>query len=217
MDSLIKYSLNTPTNYNDNILNSKIINLIKNSNMSGGSSIDNSNCIIMIIGIVIMIIGFYLCSNKNDWTSTDAFVQNSSCESDSVSEPEPISSTLLSMSPTLLSMSSTSTQCKINITYIVNTVQYSKTIIIDKSAIPTNSSITIYYQESNPNIVRLYNFNYSIIGIVLIIMGAFVLISSLCCINNISSNSSNSFDLDTESNLYTNTRNSDGIKIVYTK
>ena len=40
MNSLIEYSLNTPINY-DNILNSKIINMLKNDNMSGGSQLSS--------------------------------------------------------------------------------------------------------------------------------------------------------------------------------
>lgn len=186
MDSLMEYSLNTPIGNYENILNSKILNIIKNNNMVGGSN-DNSNCIIIIIGIVIIIVGFYLCSCNNDWISTEAQIQNTSCDK---------------------------TKCKINITYTANTIQYSKTISMDKSNIPSSSTITIYYQESNPNIMRLYNFNYSIIGVVLITLGFVVLISSIYCINKLSNSSTN---IESESNLYTNTRNSDGINIVYTK
>ncbi len=189
MESLLEYSLVTPTKTN-NILDLKIINMIKNENMVGGG-IDNTNCIVILIGIIMIAIGFYLCWGKNDWSSTDGIVQDITCEPSQITTP-----------------------CKFNLTYTVNSTQYSKVISMDKSAIPSNQIIPIYYQESNPNIVRLYNFNYSIIGIILIILGAFTLISSLCCINSFIPQMTNQ---SSESNLYTGSRNSDGINIVYTK
>lgn len=192
MDSIIEYSLNTPI-INDNILNSKIINMIKRENQliggTGNNFMNTSNCIVIIVGIIVVMVGFYLCWNKNDFTTTNGLIQNISCDT-----------------------SNFNSQCKFNITYTVGTTQYSKVITLDKSAAPTSNTITIYYKESDPNIMRLYNFNYSIIGIILIIIGAFVLISSICCTNNMNFISESQ---TSESNLYTKSKNSSGV--VYTK
>jgi hypothetical protein len=197
MDSLMEFSLDTPNNLNDNILNKKIFSLIKNDMMRGGYGnadgnsdgyIDSSYCVTLIIGVVIVIVGVVLCWFKNDWVEIKADVKNVSCtESDN---------------------------CNISITYIVNSIQYSKIITINKSEVPTNSHVRIYYQESEPNVIKLYNFNYPVIGIGLIVLGIFILISSFCCSSEILSpiNMSTS-----DTNLYSNTRKADGVSVVYTK
>ena len=157
MSSITEYSLNTPI-YNNNILNAKIIDMLKKENiMIGGSSSQNmSKCIILIVSIIIIIIGFYLCWNKNDLVNTIGQVQNVSCN-----------------------LSDISSECTYNLTYIVNNIQYSKNIILDKNLVPQTNTIQIYYKESDPNIMYLYNYNFSIIGLILIIVGSFILISSL--------------------------------------
>lgn len=192
MDSIMEYSLNTPT-INDNILNSKIINMIRRENQLVGGAVDNfmntSNCIVLIVGIIVVMVGFYLCWNKNDFITTNGQVQNLSCDT-----------------------SNFNSQCKFNVTYSVDSTQYSKVIQLDKSAAPTSNTITVYYKESDPNVMRLYNFNYSVIGIILVIIGAFVLISSICCTNNMNFIQESQ---PMESNIYMESKNSNGI--VYTK
>ncbi len=180
MDSIIEYSLNTPK-FNDNILNSKIIDMIRReNNLIGGTGVNfmnTSNCIVLIVGIIVIIVGFYLCWDKNDFTTTNGQIQNLSCNTNDFSS-----------------------ECKFNVIYTVDSTQYSKVITLDKSAAPTSKTITVYYKESNPNIMRLHNFNYSVIGIILVIIGAFVLISSICCTNNMNVIPESQ---GTESNLYT--------------
>jgi len=165
----MEYSLNTPINNYNNMLDLKIINIIKNNNMIGGIGGTEQNFIfIIIIGIIIIIIGFYLYFNKDDLICTKAKINNIICN------------------PT----SNLKSECKINITYLANKIHYSKTIIIDNSIVPPiqESMITIYYKQSNPNIVRLYNFDNSIIGISLIIIGIIIILSILYSTNNIESN-----------------------------
>lgn len=194
MDSLDEYSLDTPK-LNNNILTSKILNMFKKNNeliMTGGNG-NNSNCIIIIIGIIVIIIGFYLSWNRNNYIQTSGQIQNISCN-----KSEYLSEYL--------------SECRFNLTYIVGTTQYSKVITMNKKAIPTTNIIPVYYQETDPNIIRLYNFNYNIIGIILIIIGSFVLISKLCC-SNYSNNITESNIL--ESKLYTELNNLTGV--VYTK
>ena len=210
MDSIIEYSLNTPK-YHSNILDSKIINLLKRENLHmGGSGFENNStnstdCIVMIIGIIIIIVGFYLCWNKNDFISVNGQIKNVSCDTSNSNY-----------------FSNYFSECKFNITYIVDNVQYSKVVSLDKSSVPSTNTIPIYYKESDPNIMQLYNYNYSIIGIILIIIGAFVLISSLCCSSNLIQQLELQLQMQTQSetettgtNLYSNSKNVNGI--LYTK
>jgi hypothetical protein len=207
MDSIIEYSMNTPINQ-ENILNSKIITMLKKSNQQIGGDGTNlypmTNCIVMIVGIIVIIIGFYLCWNKNDFTSVTGQIQNLSCDSD------------INSYTNFYTNSYINSQCKFNVTYTVANTQYSKVITLDKLSAPNSSTntITVYYKESDPNIMRLYNFNYSVIGIILIIIGAFVLISSICCSDNINLIQSDN-KTQTESNLYSESKNINGV--LYTK
>jgi len=190
-DNTIEYSLDTPVFLNQNILNNKIIELVKNNNMKGGNgigNIDTSNCISMIIGIIIIIIGFVLLWYKNDLVELEATVLNKSCNDNSNGE------------------------CKINITYIVDSTQYSKIITINKNNIPVDSIIKIYYQQSDPNSIQLSNPNYSIIGIGSIIFGSFVIIFSMY-----SPDSSNPDTLspNTKTNIFQNSTNTNNYKVVY--
>lgn len=197
MDSIIDYSLQTPK-FNNNILADKIINMLKrDNNMIGGSSenfLNISNCLVILVGIIVIIIGFYLCWNKNDFASTNGQIQNLTCESKDYSS-----------------------QCKFNVIYTVGSTQYSKVITLDKSAAPNpnTNTITVYYQESDPNIMSLYNYNYSVIGIVLIIIGAFILISSICGAPQIVNYSNESQIVD--KNLYSDLKSSNGVDIAYSK
>lgn len=162
-DLSIEYSLNTPVFVNSyshsgsDILSKKIFDLAKsNNNLSGGGGggfgLDMYNCISLLISIIVVIIGFVFLWFKNDLIETEAIVKSQSCDTDS--------------------------ECKINITYSVDNTQYSKIISMDKKNVPNTSIIKIYYQSSNPNSIQLYNLNYSIIGIGLIVIGIFIMIFS---------------------------------------
>ena len=197
MENSIEYSLDTPKYFDNNILNSKILNIIKNNNQYGyqygyqygGNGFDTSNCVCLIIGIMFIIIGFGLYLVKNDWIEAEASITNTNCYD-------------------------STEQCDMVITYSVDSIQYSKVVTTLKSNIPSGSKVSVYYQETNPNIVRLYNFSYMMLGIGLIVFGIFVLILSLSCTENYSDPSN---ILNSDSNLYTSTRNSHGMNIVYTK
>ena len=193
------FSLDTPRNLEDNILNKKLFTLMKTNvynKMYGGGYIDNSNCVVMIIGVALLIVGFVLCWFKNDWVETKANIKNIFCgNQDNQSYTN-------------------STECNISISYSVGPIEYSKIIKMKKSNIPTEQYISIYYQESEPNYIRLYNFNYSVIGIILIIFGIFILATSIHCSTEVFTSAN---VLDSESNLYSSTRNADGVSIVYTK
>lgn len=190
-DLSVEYSLNTPVFTNPNILNKKIFDLVKNNNMQGGGfGLDISDCISLLIGLIIIIIGCILLWLKNNLVETEAIIKSKNCEEENNSD------------------------CKINIIYTVNSIQYSKIITINKNFAPDDSIIKIYYQESNPSVIQLYNPNYSVIGIGLIILGVFILIFSM---------SSNDYNLgisgleNNKTNLYSNSINKDGLDIVYSK
>lgn len=196
-DLSIEYSLNTPVFNNSitnlNILNKKLVDIVKNNNIQNGGfdnefNLDMSNYISLLIGIIIIIIGFILLWFKNDFIEIEAIIRTQTC--DEINDK----------------------MCKINIIYNINSIQYSKIITTIKNFIPNTPTIKIYYQESNPNLIQLYNPNYSVIGIGMIIVGAFIMIFSMET-NNLGINGS---ILDfTKTNLYSNSTNMNGLNVVY--
>jgi hypothetical protein len=187
----IKYSLNNDIFSDTNILNKKIIDLIKNNNLEGGSSLNktNSSSVSLIIGIIVIIIGFVLLWYKNDLVEIDAIIVNRFCDNND--------------------------ECKINITYVVDSTQYSKIINLNKNNIPNESNIKIYYQQTEPNSIHLINPNYYIIGISSIILGSFIIIFSLFDTDSLDM-SSKSSSLNNNINLYSNLKNNDSYQVVYT-
>lgn len=205
-DLSIEYSLNSPVFLNNDILSKKIFDLARNNNMNGGGfGLDMSNCISLLIGIVIIIIGFVLLSFKNDLVESEAIIRTQTCDVNSENSEN--------------SENSQNSQCKINITYTVDSIQYSKIITLNKNNIPDAPTIKIYYQMSNPSSIQLYNFNYSIIGIGMIIIGIFIMIFSIGGISKGKTNdvSGSSKSINIGSNLYSNTSNNDGFNIVYSE
>lgn len=195
-DLSIEYSLNTPVFINSHshsysspdILSKKIFDLVKNNNnlSGGGFGLDISDCISLLLGIIIIILGFVLLWFKNDLVEAEAIVKSQSCDEGS--------------------------GCKINIVYTVDNIQYSKIISMNKKNVPTTPTIKIYYQGSNPSSIQLYNPNYSIIGIGMIIIGVFIMIFSMGGkTDNIIGSGLNK----TDTNLYSNTLNKDGFNVVY--
>ena len=153
-DKSTEYSLDTPIFSNQNILNHKIASLFGNNIMSGGDENNNTSGFgypNLLIGIIVIIIGFVLLFYKNDLVESEALILNSSCNDNK-----------------------NKNECKINIIYSVNSTKYSKILDVNKNDIPNNPIIKIYYQQSNPNSVQLTNPDYSIVGISMIIIGSFV-------------------------------------------
>jgi hypothetical protein len=197
-DLSIEYSLNTPVFVNSHsysnpsldILSKKIFDLTKNNNnlSGGGFGLDMSDCISLLIGIIVIIVGFVLLWFKNDLVEAEAIVKTKSCDE--------------------------GLECKINIIYTVDNTQYSKIISMDKKNVSDTPTIKMYYQNSNPNSIQLYNPNYSIIGIGMIIIGIFIMIFSM----GLSNSDSKLLPIkNTETNLYSNSSNKDGFNVVYSK
>lgn len=169
----------------------KIIDLFSNElNLKGGNNNENSLYyhIILIMGIIIITIGIYLCCEKNDYASTDGIVSNITYDATGI-----------------ISL------CKFNITYNVDNIQYSKIITVDKLSEPTKNIIKIYYKVSDPNIMILYDFNYIIMGLILVIIGLFLIISSLYNYSFINLNETIKSTAINEPSFYDETKNIDGI------
>ena len=182
----IEYSLSSQisNNNNDFVLNKKIFDIIKTNNkvMTGGGNINDY--IGLIIGIIFIGIGIFLYFNNPSWSSTQATIENIYCGSNST--------------------------CDITILYTINQTNYSKIIQMSNLDTPISNTITIYYQQSNPNIIRLYNFNYSLIGIGLGVIGLGVIITPMFLKSN-----TNNTSLQTHTDIYNNLNIHDGLNIVY--
>lgn len=196
-----EYSLNTPNFSNENnILGKKILDMAKNSEnvmIGGGFGLDLITMISLLIGLVMIIIGFVLLWNKNDLMEIEAIIVNKDCDDNKNNE------------------------CKINIKYTVENIQYSKILTISElnNLINTDSStLKIYYSKSEPNSITLYNLDYSTIGIVLIVIGIMIIIFSSYDSNDEKKDSSNNKSQisDIKTNLYSNISNANGLDIVYT-
>jgi hypothetical protein len=191
----IEYSLDTPVFANSNILTKKLFEIVKNNNITGGGisfGLDTSNYIGILIGIIIIIIGFVLLWFVNDLVETEATIVTKSCDNNQ----------------------NDGFSCKLNITYIVDTIQYSKIITIKGSNIYNQSTIKIYYSQSEPNSIQLVNPNYSMIGIGSIILGFFIIIYSMYNNSDTDIISGNNFP-DTKTNIYSNSSIVDGLNVVY--
>lgn len=158
IESSINYSLKS--DFPQDIFSYKIIDLIKSNQMTGGgtnylTNFDSiSNCIIMILGIILIIIGFYLYWDKNEFQKVNAQIHK-------------------------LSSDNINGMNKYNIVYIVEQIQYSKIIDMSQSFLFESPNIIVYYQKSDPNIMRLFNYNYTSLGLILIIVGIILFIYSL--------------------------------------
>ena len=158
MFDMTEYSLDTPKDLYENILNKKLYSLIKNDKLYGGSTLADTNStsiISLITSLIIIIVGFILYWYKNIFIEIDAKIHNISCDEDK--------------------------SCDISINYIVNTTQYSKVLRSSKKYSP-NDKIKIYYNLTNPNIIQLYNFNYEMVGIGIITLGVLFFLTSIYCI-----------------------------------
>lgn len=211
-DLSIEYSLNTPTFFNSNqdILNKKIFDLARNNGVGGGwdgewegvgggkgggewnkvggfgLGLNISDFISLLIGIIIIIIGFVLLRFKNDLIEVQAIIEAQSCDKAQTQNQIQIQSQ----------------ECDINIRYTVDNTQYSKIISINKNNIPSTQTFSIYYHSSNPNSIQLYNPNYYAIGVGMIIIGIIIMLF-------FTSSSSSSSTTNEKTDLYSSALNKD--------
>jgi len=122
--------------------NKKIMDVIKNLNKNLiGGNIENNN-INIICGIIILVIGIIFITIKNPWILIDAKIMN---------------------------IKKIQNNLEIEIYYNLNSLEFLKKIFFSDNLDNTNF-IKIYYDENNPNIIKLNNFDYKIIGFIIIII-----------------------------------------------
>lgn len=209
----IEYSLNTPVfrkinkidSIDKNILNYDLMELIKNNNIIGGDgsgsgsgsegggwglNMELSNCIGLLIGIIIIIVGFVLLWFKNDWVEIDAVIvqshhynengeDNNTCTDTENKQGEQNKQDKKDKE----GKEGKEGKCKIHIMYSIDSIEYSKIITVEKNDIlaksKSNSKIKIYYQKTNPKLIQLFKQNYTTIGISMILIGSLVIIYSM--------------------------------------
>ena len=151
---LLSYFLNTSkyNNYNEMRINNWLYNEYNNNLIGGNDKIIKPSYLKLILGIVLIVIGITLLF-KNDWTykSTIGYIVNRSCDD---------------------------LTCKINLIYTIDGNEYSKIITTNKLDYQNDKTITLYYDITNPNIILLHKYNYIIFGILLGLLGGFVIINS---------------------------------------
>lgn len=123
------------------------------------------NCVTVIICITILVIAIHILTNFNvmDWKSLTANVNN------------------------IEKINNTSDKYKISISYIVNNIEYSKNIIVNKSFVdnpffnnvPINTTITIYYNVNKPNKITLINIDYQLLAKILIVLSIIILLHTI--------------------------------------
>lgn len=188
MNSSNEFSLNTPMS--ENILNNKIINIFYKKNIKGGDNTNTSPIITIIIGIIIFAIGYYLYENTNIFTSQIAQVISVECDDlnkkckinikYSVNMKEYTKTVIVNKNDVPIELeelinNTTKSNSDINSNINANTNAHTHINAITHSN-DNPKQIQIYYQESNPNIIRLYDFNYKIIGTILMTTGIFITI-----------------------------------------
>ena len=167
--------------YND-YNNLRILDIIVNSNnqIGGGVLTDLFKGLKLIIGIILLIIGIILICIKNSWISTNARIINHSNDDNNY---------------------------KITLFYEVDGNKYTK--LITKSINNINDdTITIYYDENNPNIIRLYNFNYMVAGIIIISLSLLFLLNIDYSNKNLNNNLNNK-------NLYDSSNSNNNFHLIY--
>lgn len=162
-----------------------------------GFSVNISDFITLLIGIIIIIIGFVLLGFKNDLIEVQAIIEAQSCDKSQAQAQ------------------AQSQECDINIRYIVDDTQYSKIISINKNNIPSTQTFRIYYHRSNPNSIQLFNPNYYAIGLGMIIIGIIIMLFFTSSSSSTDEKTDELRLIKTGTDLYSSALNKDGLNIVY--
>lgn len=121
----------------------------------------------IVIGLVLIIIGYYYVSSSNKYVLTTGVVKSVICEDKIQSKTTDKSTT-----------TTTTKVCTLNIEYNVNNVIYTNTLTTNNEVHSANQSIQIEYLESDPNKIRMPGLSDSTIGYIssgisaIIILGA---------------------------------------------
>jgi hypothetical protein len=116
-------------------------------NGGGNSYIEYMN---LIIGIIIIILGLLIFNSNMYWKTTTGVITNIKNENNYLN---------------------------ILISYDIDNQNFNKYIkILNNYSYKIDDIIKINYDINNPNIIKLHKFNYEYIGIIIIIIGIFVII-----------------------------------------
>ena len=107
----------------------------------------------IIIGLVLIIVGYYYVSSSNKYISTNGIVKNVICE-----DKIQTNSTKKSTTTTTIKV------CTLNIEYNVNNVVYTNSLTIENVIYSMNQPIQIEYLESDPNQIRMPGLSDSTMG-----------------------------------------------------
>ncbi len=120
----------------------------------------------VVIGLVLIIVGYYYVTSSNQYILTTGIVKNINCQ-DVVNNNSKTPNT-----------TSTTKVCTLNIEYNVNGVTYTNILTENNVVYSLNQSIKIEYLKSDPNQIRMPGLSDSTIGYissgisVLIVLGA---------------------------------------------
>ena len=119
----------------------------------GGDSIFNKY-IHLVIGILLIVLGIILIKSEEEWVEIDGLVKNMKLNDEN--------------SYILL------------VKYNVLDTHFLKKVIVNNNNnnnnYKINDNIKILYNKSNPNIIKLYKFNYKYIGWIIGLIGIFTII-----------------------------------------
>jgi hypothetical protein len=103
----------------------------------------------LFISTIIIIIGIILISTNHFYNKTNAVIKN---------------------------INNKDNETNLTLLYNINNINFTKNITTNKhNNYKINDIIEINYDINNPNIIKINKFNYLIIGIILIIIGMFII------------------------------------------
>lgn len=121
-------------------------------NQSGGGGNNITNYFFhYIIGIILIIIGFLLYNSQDQWGKTIGTITSVNCDSK---------------------------KCHCTVEYSVYNIIFNKNIVnkIYVNNYKISDKIEIIYNKTDPNIFKLYEFNYKYMGIIILLIGLFSII-----------------------------------------
>ena len=104
----------------------------------------------LVIGIILIILGIILIKAEEEWGEINGLIKNMKLNDEN--------------SYILL------------VEYNVSNIKFIKKVIGYNNNYKINDNIKILYNKTNPNIIKLYKFNYKYIGLIIGLIGLFTII-----------------------------------------
>ncbi len=123
---------------------------IKDKLIQGGGGSIYFNYVNLILGIVLITLGFISLFYNNFWIETDA--------------------SILKVSPSKF-------ETKLLIKYVVNKLEFTKILLLtEKINYKSGDNIKIFYDKNDPNLIKTALFNHKITGSILMLIGIYLVI-----------------------------------------